>query len=483
MVRHIKKVHGLLPAPLPVKRSRPRRTYGQKLEIVQEWHKVSCVVDQKTFCVSKMITPRMLRRFALQLNELTPLRKWNTLRALPGKVSPFQKENDRLYEAFLLRRKIEGLKVTDRWLRVQMRKIVEAAWVEIQHGSNVSISIELRYTQFKASNGWLMNWKTHYRVSHQRRTEKKPVNAEALELCLREFHRMMFALQATPSPNPVLWSAKFGRFSPKRFWNVDQIPLQYGCKSTTSLNMKGEPCWVAQLPGKKDEYRFATLILTLRGAGEQVVGPAVVFKGQGKLSNELIDELDACGVKYFFQPKAWADNSVCLKHFQHMLDKIKPIPEEENLLLLDNFSAQSTDEFALHAYAYNFLSVYLPPNTTHLLQPIDHHVGAFMKNSLKDGYLIENEEILNKARQGTVDDERDAQAMRCSMLKWVKIAWDRALAAQELIPRSFTSTGIIFHQDGSHLISIPTLPDYDPDFLCHRFPSDSEDVAQIVHTD
>ena len=88
---------------------------------------------------------------------------------------------------------------------------------------------------------------------------------------------------------------------------------------------------------------MATLVLTLRGAGEQEVPPFILFKGEGYLAPDLLAQLDAEGIPYAFNQKAWANEDSCVQHLLFFNDIVKTRPEfAEHMLLLDGLSSQAT---------------------------------------------------------------------------------------------------------------------------------------------
>ena len=111
-----------------------------------------------------------------------------------------------------------------------------------------------------------------------------------------------------------------------------------------------------------------TIILTLRGEGEQIVPPFLLFRGQGNLDPAVLAELDAQGIAYAFNEKAWANQAACLEHLQFMAKILREkCPEaKEHMLLLDGLTSQSTHRYIDLAGHLSIVPVYLPPNCKHL---------------------------------------------------------------------------------------------------------------------
>ena len=235
------------------------------------------------------------------------------------------------------------------------------------------------HKNFRYSNGWVTSFVDHYDVSSQVQTEKKP-EANVMKVpILQAFHRELCLIQQSEGLNerdPV-----YGRFAPKYIWNTDQIPASFVSGKRKSLNPKGEACWIVNQGPSGIAKRSMTIILTLRGEGEQIVPPFLLFMGGGHLDPDVLAELDAQGIPYAFNEKAWANQAMRLQHLQFMAKILKEqCPEaKEHLLLLDGLTSQSTHRYIDLATDMNLVPLYFPPNCTHLVQPVDHRVAAWIK--------------------------------------------------------------------------------------------------------
>ena len=105
---------------------------------------------------------------------------------------------------------------------------------------------------------------------------------------------------------------------------------------------------------------MATVTLTLRAEGEQVVKPFILFRGQGQLPAELHAELKAQGIPYAFNTKAWANAEACVEHLRYFHKTVQEhCPEfQEHMLLLDGLSSQSTNRFIELALDLNSACVF-----------------------------------------------------------------------------------------------------------------------------
>jgi hypothetical protein len=226
--------------------------------------------------------------------------------------------------------------------------------------------------------------------------------------------------------------------------------------------------------------------------------PWLIFAGQGWISQQEADELDASGIGWSFQRKAWADGRYSRKWMRAFLQMLKDHDlGEQHLLLLDDLSSQTMpiiDEMALAGGVHTLL---IPPGVltfqcffnlssvdidwvvgcTDLL-PVDHHLGARMKQIINTLYKVEVEINYAEWRQYQENgniwlylDTRSkflccsgtlsASRRRVMMARWVQIAWKHIVDNPKMIHDSFVHT-VLIKLDGSHEIKIRGLDIYQP---------------------
>jgi hypothetical protein len=365
--------------------------------------------------------------------------------------SRFRSQQDQLYERFVYRRRARGQEVNYEWMKTQMQQIM-------LHDK------PLGYTKFRYSNGWLQSFLDSYNISCQVQTEKKPI-ANGLRIpVLQAFHREVCLIQQTQGLNercPI-----YGRFSPKHVYNVDQFPFVFVSDTRKSLNPVGEACWILNQGTSSLSKRMCTVVLTLRGSGEQIVPPFVLFRGEGHLDPAVLAELDEQGIGYSFNAKAWADGESCIEHLKFLSKHVKENSPEtkEILLFLDGLSAQATDAFIEFALDLNILPCYFPPNCTHLLQPVDHHIGAWFKQQYSRLYQIEETANYDKWQNYRNNGSMCPQYLRKTMLLWTKICWEELKTMTDFLKSAFTSTGCLITLKGDHSIKFQDIFNYEFDY-------------------
>jgi hypothetical protein len=217
----------------------------------------------------------------------------------------FPMQEDKLYIAFVYRRRKQGLITPDRWLQDSMQLIVSAEKPE-------------GWENFKASAGWVWRFKKRYRISVQCQTNKKHIPIIEKLPAIRKFHFWLLRQVQLSSPQRC---ARYGRFPAHLIFHMDQIPLPFVLCSKRTNNEMGQPNFIRAPKGSGLDKRQATLMLCIRADGHQIVRLAIIF---GKNSGQhLSEEEKKCfhGLRHliqvYFQDNAWADQHVML----HWLDQ------------------------------------------------------------------------------------------------------------------------------------------------------------------
>ena len=102
---------------------------------------------------------------------------------------------------------------------------------------------------------------------------------------------------------------KYGRWTPKNRYNIDQVPLPFVVDQEKTYDVTGnKQVWVSQ-PSSGLDKRQATLQLCIGAEGDQHVKPAIVFRGKGNVSSAEKTQYDQ-DVDVFFQTSAWMDSQL-----------------------------------------------------------------------------------------------------------------------------------------------------------------------------
>ena len=207
---------------------------------------------------------------------------------------------------------------------------------------------------------------------------------------------------------------------------------------------------------------MATIVLTLRAGGEQIIKPFLYFRGEGEIKQEYRDELDSFELPYLFTATAWADARACQEYLVYFSAQVKELcPEfKEHLLLMDGLGGQCTSEFIELALDLNIYPMYFPGNCTHLLQPVDHRVAAYLKQIMDELYKADESVMSEIWARFRENGSLSEQSRRTTMARWVKICWERLKEKKDFLLLAFMSTGCLITLTGEHCIHMKDIEDY-----------------------
>ena len=160
---------------------------------------------------------------------------------------------------------------------------------------------------------------------------------------------------------------------------MDQVPLPFVIDMNTTYESEEighyDKVWVAT-PGSGLEKRQCTLQICF-SPEDNTCRVYIIFRGtkDGKYISQAEKNLYHPAVDILWQKNAWADGEVSLKWINTTLKNAVQDSEDEFLLLCDNLSCQTTDEFKKSVRDINGLVWYLLK-------------GAYFKMFTKMGLLL-----------------------------------------------------------------------------------------------
>jgi hypothetical protein len=231
---------------------------------------------------------------------------------------------------------------------------------------------------------------------------------------------------------------KYGRFPPHLMFHMDQIPLEFVMSGKKTLNPIGCKCKrVAEPGGGAYSKRQASIQLTIRAEGEQIVRPEIVFRGEGvQLTKKELDYFSSLGnIRVRFQRKAWCDEKIVLEYLEDF---------REQTLHLGGFMGN-----------LDILPVWTPPDCTDCVSPIDHNVGQHIK--VRMGMLYD--ELHDIDQEDWESGALSVSSRRMLLAGWLSKVWGELIDSDKnitLIRKSFVDTGFLVAMDGSenHLIDL-----------------------------
>ena len=153
--------------------------------------------------------------------------------------------------------------------------------------------------------------------------------------------------------------------------------------------------------GFKAAKYHVTLLLTINASGTCHIKPLVVYRSRKPraYSNQDMNRLN---VYWMSNKKAWMSGPLCLQWFdKHLVPDLQALCRSINLafkilFLLDNAPGHSPLLVDRHP---NVKVIFMPPNATSLLQPLDQEIIA----NFKIGYVMKTFDMLDKATDPSSD--------------------------------------------------------------------------------
>ncbi|XP_046667060.1 tigger transposable element-derived protein 4-like [Homalodisca vitripennis] len=201
----------------------------------------------------------------------------------------------------------------------------------------------LGHTEFKASNGWLENFKKRHNIS---------------------FKKVCGERGAVDDDVVVDWKASLPDlikdYDPKNVFNADETALFFKCLPDKTYEFKEEKCH----GGKHNKERI-TLLLASNMTGTDMLKPLVIGKSKKPRCFAGVKSLP---VDYTANRKAWM-NAELFADWLLKLDKQMGKGKRKIILFIDNCSAHNTIP------ELKWVKVqFLPANTTSKLQPLDQGI-------------------------------------------------------------------------------------------------------------
>lgn len=310
------------------------------------------------------------------------------------KCAEYEKVSEALYQWFRVQRD-RGTPISGPILQEKALKFYEELKEEGESG-------------FTASNGWLDRWKQRYGVKQ-------------LSICGEK-------LSADPSTVGE-FTIKFHELIEKegltgeQIYNCDETGLNYRMLPAKSLALKSEK----SSPGYKKSKERITILACSNATGEHKVKLAIIGKAKKprcfKHVKSTSDGFDL-PVWYRNQGNAWMNETIFKEwFFDQFVPEVERFLKSKNLprkaiLLLDN---ATTHPDAQYLKDKDIRAVFLPPNVTSLIQPMDQGVLASLKKRYRRKLLSsliltmeEDNDLLSKLKKIDLLD----------VIGWVTQCWD-----------------------------------------------------------
>ena len=173
---------------------------------------------------------------------------------------------------------------------------------------------------------------------------------------------------------------------PCQIFNMDESGMPLDPKSMKTIHVRGDPNSVTTTSGNKAQI---TVVACVSASGNYI--PPMIIWDRKTLKQEWTTG-EVAGTLYGMSSKGWMDMNLFEKwftrHFLRYAPSVRPL-----LLLLDGHSSHYSPVAVKIAAEENIILFTLPPNTTHLSQPLDKGVFGPLKVAWRrvcHTYLSEN---------------------------------------------------------------------------------------------
>ena len=222
--------------------------------------------------------------------------------------------------------------------------------------------------------------------------------------------------------------------NPCQLFNIDETGLPISPKPLKMVCCTGtkNPCCVDS--GNKSQV---TVVGCVSAAG-YCVPPMIIYSRKSTFVSPEMVQGEIPGTAYGFSSKGWMDQDLFGHWFNHFLKYAPPV--RPLLVLLDGHSSHYCPSMIRQAAEHQVILFALPPNTTHLTQPLDKGIFAPLKiewRKVCHDYIVEN-----PAKVVTV---------HCFASLFAK-AWTKSMTMKNIMA-GFRTTGI-FPLDRNKVLSL-----------------------------
>ena len=261
------------------------------------------------------------------------------------------------------------------------------------------------YLDFKITNGWI--YYLYRRLNYSRRcaTTSRPAITRAIWLEIRHIflHDIAEAVLQYEIPNELILNVDQ---TPSHYVNVDKITMAE--KGSKHVSKKG--C---------DDKRAITATLTQTLSG-LILPFQLIYTGKTKRS--LPDaKLLPKGFLLSCNPSHWSNEKETLRllceviepYIKEMKEK-RNLPDEQKCLMVwDAFRAQECAAVLNKLEELNIVTVQVPKNLTHLLQPLDLTTNLIFKRLEKESFSQYFTDNITKAL--SIDPNRDVASINVDL--------------------------------------------------------------------
>ena len=276
----------------------------------------------------------------------------------------------------------------------------------------LKIAEQLQIVDFKASNGWLEKFKARYNL------RKMVVSGESEEVSGATVDSWKECL-------PEILSG----IDACNIWNMDETGCFWKALLTSGMAEKGKIC----SGGKMSKVRVTVAFFVSASGSKEM--PVVIGKSEKPRCFKRVEKSNL-PVQYYNQPKAWMSGNIMHSILQQLNRRLS-LEGRQILLLMDNAGCHPdnlTDKYS------NIKIVFLPPNTTSVIQPLDLGIIKNFKVHYRRLLLLH---VLAKIDEPDISSAHDVtkSVTLLNAIRWVSQAWERVKS--DTIKKCFRIAGVL----------------------------------------
>ena len=169
---------------------------------------------------------------------------------------------------------------------------------------------------------------------------------------------------------------------PQNRYNMDETGILEGRGSNgLVLGSSKRRSIIKKQPGT----RCWTTIIECISATGQALSPLVIFKGQTVQQQWFPDEMEfLADWRFTATPKGWTNDSTALEWLQQIfIPQTRARSKDKVLLIVDGHGSHTTDNFMYECFKNDIYLLFLPPHTSHVLQPLDISIFSPIKTAYR----------------------------------------------------------------------------------------------------
>lgn len=243
------------------------------------------------------------------------------------------------------------------------------------------------------------------------------------------------------------WKSKLNdltnAYAPKDVFNVDELGLFFQLIPSKTLTVKGNNC----KNGKKSKQRI-TVLLGSNSIGTEKLQPFVIGKFEKPRAIKTLIDKKILQVRYRHNKAAWMTGELFKKYLANLNNKFKK-NNRQTLFFLDNCPAHPHGlEFS------NIKLIFLPKNTTSVLQPMDMGIIKVFKDYYKKRLI---RHLLNGKRQNSSTPIDKVVVNLKHAIDFTVAAWKEV--TEKTIKNCFRKSGFFQNEDNLTELEESTDPD------------------------